>query len=169
MVLFDVNWARLGPDTPDPIEDLQVDFALVELAGGYRLKQPLHVLFGFRYVTMDVELETGGLPLPPPLPSPSIRKQASQDWIDPYVGLRLELPMSEKWTFFGRSDIGGFGVGSDFAWNIAALFQRELTRRTSLIFGAGLLDVDYEDGSGQDLFVYDIRHQGLIMALNFHL
>ena len=75
--------------------------------------------------------------------------------------------MSEKWTFVGRSDIGGFGVGSDFAWNLSVLFQRDLTRRTSLVFGGGVLDVDYEDGAGSEKFAYDVRHQGVILAVNF--
>lgn len=50
---------------------------------------------------------------------------------------------------------------------MALLLQRDLTRRSSLVFGAGLLDIDYEDGSGSKLFAYDVRHQGAIVALNF--
>ncbi len=58
-------------------------------------------------------------------------------------------------------------MGSDLAWNVAVLLERDLSRRTSLFFGAGFLDVDYKEGQGDDLFAYDIQHRGAILAFNF--
>ena len=162
LALFDVNWGKLGPETPPQVEDLDVKFAFVELGGGYLLKEKLYLLFGARYITLDVEAVIGGLPVP----APSFKVGGDEDWIDPYIGLRYEHQFAEKWTVMLRSDVGGFGVGSDLAWNVAAFLERDLSRRTSLMLGAGYLDVDYEDGQGDELFVYDIKHTGLILAFN---
>ena len=161
LILFDVNYAKLGPEPVGPIDDIEIQFAFVELAGGYRLGDRFHLLFGARYITLDVDVELVETPLP------VTRIGGDQDWIDPYIGGRVEVPISEKWSFIGRFDVGGFGVGSDFAWNLAALFEVDVAKRTSLIFGVGVLDVEYEDGSGSDLFAYDVLHQGAIMAANF--
>lgn len=164
LTLFDVNWGKLGPETPPLIEDLEVKFAFVELGGGYLLKEHLYLLLGARYITLDVEAVTGGLPVPVPVPSRLL--QGDQDWIDPYVGLRYDYPFADKWAVILRGDVGGFGVGSDLAWNVALLLERDLSRRTSLLFGAGFLDVDYEDGQGDTLFAYNIQHRGAILAFN---
>jgi hypothetical protein len=163
LALFDVNWGKLGPETPPQVEDLEVEFAFVELGGGYLLKEKLYLLFGARYITLDVEAVIGGLPAP----APSFEAGGDEDWIDPYIGLRYQHPFAQKWSVILRTDVGGFGVGSDLAWNVAALLERDLSRRTSLILGAGYLDVDYEDGQGDELFVYDIKHTGLLLAFNF--
>ncbi len=162
MVLFDVNWGKLGPDTPQLIEDLDVKFAFVEVGAGYLLNEKLYLLFGARYITLDVEAVIGGLPEP----VPSFKVGGDEDWIDPYVGLRYKHPFAEKWSVTLRADVGGFGVGSDLAWNVAALLERDLSRRTSLVLGGGVLDVDYEEGSGDERFAYDIQHRGMILALN---
>ncbi len=163
MIVFDVNYAKLGPEAVGPVDDIEVKFGFVELGGGYRLGDRFHLLFGARYIALDVDVELVETSLP------VTRIAGDQGWIDPYIGGRFEVPIGERWSFIGRLDVGGFGVGSDFAWNVAALFEVDVAQRASLIFGFGVLDVDYEDGSGRDLFAYDIRHQGAIVALNFKL
>ncbi len=42
------------------------------------------------------------------------------DWVDPFIGLRLRGQFAPRWEYTLRGDIGGFGVGSDFAWQAAA-------------------------------------------------
>lgn len=41
------------------------------------------------------------------------------DWADPLIGLRWEVPVLDCASLEMRSDIGGFGAGSDLSWNIA--------------------------------------------------
>jgi hypothetical protein len=45
---------------------------------------------------------------------------ADVNWIDPIIGLRAQYHLTEKWYLAGKSDIGGFGVGSDFTWTAQA-------------------------------------------------
>ncbi len=88
---------------------------------------------------------------------------ASRDanWIDPLVGLRLELPMGEsKWRFTLRGDIGGFGVGSDLTWQALTRLTRQNTDRFGWYVGYRALGYDYEEGKGRNYQHYDLRQYG---------
>ena len=78
------------------------------------------------------------------------------DWWDPFIGGILTLPLGERWNFQLHADIGGFGVGSDLAWQIEMLFNWFLSPRTSLMMGYRAISIDYDD----DGFVYDVVSQG---------
>ena len=43
-----------------------------------------------------------------------------------------------------------------------------LSERTSLIAGYRLLDIDYDDGTGADRFLYDVQTSGPNAGLVFH-
>jgi hypothetical protein len=92
----------------------------------------------------------------------------SHDWVDPFVGGRLEVGLTESVDFALRGDVGGFGVGSDFTWNTQAL----LGYRFSL-FGANAeawggyraLGQDYDEGSGRTDFEWDVILHGPIIGM----
>ena len=67
--------------------------------------------------------------------------------------------------FMARGDIG-FG-GSEQPWNLAGLFNYQPWKHVSLLFGYRYKDVDYEDGSGADLFKYDVSMYGPLLGVNF--
>jgi opacity protein-like surface antigen len=121
----------------------------------------LDLLGGARYTDLEGEVDIEG----PFGINPSF--DASEDWIDPIVGGRITLDLTDKLALRVRGDIGGFdiGSGSDLAWNIMAGFGYTLSERTTLWLGYRHLDVDYDDGSGSDLFEYDISMSGPIAGL----
>ena len=43
-------------------------------------------------------------------------KSISETWVDPIIIGRVKFPAGKKWLFQLRADVGGFGIGSDFAW-----------------------------------------------------
>jgi hypothetical protein len=51
-----------------------------------------------------------------------------------------------------RGDIGGFGVGSEFSWNLLGAYGWQIAARNGVtyagIVGYRLLSVDYQKGSG---------------------
>jgi len=57
-------------------------------------------------------------------------------------------------------DIGGFGVGSDFAWQGLVTFRWQLTERTGALAAYRYMDVDYESGNGSNRFEYDMAFSG---------
>jgi len=68
------------------------------------------LLAGGRYMSLDQTLEFSNI----------ADVQETKQWIDPIIGVRMMVDLTEKLAVTLRGDIGGFGVGSDFAWNVAS-------------------------------------------------
>lgn len=132
------------------------DETTFELAGFYSLTNRLEAYGGLRYWDLSGSVVlTLGEPL-----AQTITADGSEDWIDPLVGLRFKTPLGEHWEFVARGDIGGFGIGSDFAWHTTLYAAWHPTTHTKLILGYRYLDVDYESGSGSDRFLWDVGQGG---------
>jgi hypothetical protein len=87
---------------------------------------------------------------------------AKEDWLDPIVGVRAQWNINEKWFLAGRSDIGGFSVGSDFVWTVQATVGYNFTRSVSAELGYRYMHTDYTN----DAFVYDVANGGIYTSLN---
>ena len=121
----------------------------------------LEVLAGGRYTAMDVELDIS-------TPGPSTVVDKRQDWVDPIVGGRVFLDLTDDLSLVFRGDIGGFGVGSDFTWNVAGLLFYDFDlfgRDASVVAGYRVLDQDFEDGSGANKFAYDMTTHGPVLGM----
>ena len=162
--LTNVEYLNLGGQqtTPGPLPlTMNVDFTqvMVELAGIYRInlnENALDLIYGGRYYGLDTEIDIVGVP-------PRVDKD--KDWVDAMLGARYIWTITDKWNFKARADIG-FG-GSELAWNLAGLFNYQPWKHVSLLFGYRYMDIDYEDGSGADLFKYDVSMHGPLLGLNF--
>ena len=81
---------------------VKTDTYVVELAGLMRLNDELQLLGGVRYLDVSLDLEfTGSF-------GGSIEAGGSQNWVDPFVGLRARTPLSDRWVLNARADVGGF-------------------------------------------------------------
>jgi hypothetical protein len=112
----------------------------------------LEVVFGMRYVTLESTVQL----------TPSLIGDANEGWLDPLVGVRYERAFNDRWSMNLRGDIGGFGVSSDLATNVAATVGYRLTQATTLRFGYRLLQMDF-DGDG---FVLDAILQGYTIGVS---
>ena len=152
--------------------EVEVTEWLIELGGLYEAAKwtidkdravYLDVLGGGRY--WDIETE---ITLSNPALDRSFNVSGSEDWIDPFVGLRLRADLGKNFLLALRGDLGGFGVGSDFSWNASVVLGYKFTRLISAYVGYRALSVDYEDGSGDDRFVFDVIMHGPMIGLGFH-
>jgi hypothetical protein len=160
---FEPNYFELGTreDTPNGTLRTKTKIWLIEGFGTYRWGDSgryTDFLFGARYVSLDQGIE---LPAQPEV-------EGKQDWVDPFLGVRFGGEISESWWGHLRADIGGFSVGSDFAWQATLMFGWRFHDRASLIMGYRHLDMDYEDGSGSDLFRFDAYMTGPLLGFNLH-
>ena len=89
------------------------------------------------------------------------RISRTDDWWDPFIGLRGQVSLSEKCYFSAKGDIGGFGVGSDFAWQAEAVFGVSLTPRHYAELGYRALSMDYD----KDGLIVDTVTHGAIVTL----
>jgi opacity protein-like surface antigen len=75
--------------------------------------------------------------------------------------VRVQHPIAERWTLTGYADIGGFGVGSDFTWQLAAGIDYVFSKVFVGKFGYRYMAVDYD----KDGFRYDMANSGLYLGV----
>lgn len=84
-------------------------------------------------------------------------------WVDPVLGLRAFLPVTDRLSVQAQADIGGFGAGSDLTWSALATVNYVFSERLSASVGYKVLDVDY-DHKG---YVYDTRLSGPVLGMTY--
>jgi hypothetical protein len=97
---------------------------------------------------------------------------STSEWVDPFVGGRFSVPLVGDLDVVFRGDIGGFGAGSELAWNLIGGFQYRLAwapfgARTSVAAIYKALDFEYQSGSGPDAVVTDLNERGPALGLVF--
>ena len=91
-----------------------------------------------------------------------------EDWVDLIIGARWINPVSERWSFLLKGDIGG--GGADFTWGGDVGFRWRFGKSTELDLRYKALAVDYETGTpGQPgYFQYDTITHGPVIGLVFN-
>jgi hypothetical protein len=113
---------------------------------------------GGRYSDLEVDLDTRG----------ALSVKDSQSWVDPMIGLRGTFQLSEHVLVIVGGDVGGFGVGSDFAWSALGLLGYQWTGLGldwAILAGYRALGQDYSTGSGRQRFQWDTVMRGPIVGL----
>ena len=133
----DAIWMALGTT----VRETNVDFNQGAFAfyGLRRLGSAADVTLGMRVNTLQGKLEFKALAV-----------EVSQDktWVDPLVGLTLRTPGKHRVQARVYTEIGGFGVGSDFTWQIFPTVGYKFSDRFSLEVGYRWLDLDYDGETG---------------------
>ena len=89
-----------------------------------------------------------------------------QTWVDPIGGLLLRSPAEHRLQVKAYAEIGGFGAGSDLTWQFFPTVGFKFNDRVSMEVGYRWLDLDYEDGEGNQRFAYDVLTQGPVAGLS---
>lgn len=141
--------------------DIDIDQLALEVNAGYEVIERLTLFGGLRYNDLSAEVRARG-----PLGN-VVGAEGDESWIDPLVGAHYTIPITETWSATLRGDIGGFGVGSDFAWQGVATFRWQITPRVGTALAYRYMAMDYEDGSGRSRFKYDMSMSGPALGLVF--
>jgi hypothetical protein len=161
----DAIWMSLGANgtSPGPLaitgsaDMKQGAFAFYGLR---RLASFADLMFGARVNTLQANLRFNG-------PGQS-SADASKTWVDPIVGLQLRTPANgSRWHAQVYTEIGGFGLGSDFTWQVFPTFGVNLAKWASIEVGYRWLDIDYKTGGDTTLFKWDVLTQGPVMGVAF--
>jgi opacity protein-like surface antigen len=113
------------------------------------------VLAGGRYWYMHGDLDTS-------IPYSS---STTNQFLDPMIGARVTVDLTDTLSFRLKGDIGGFGVGSDFTWNALAGFGYQFTKGVTALLGYRYLYMDYKTGTSSAR--YHITMQGPIGGVMF--
>jgi cell division septum initiation protein DivIVA len=87
----------------------------------------------------------------------------SVDWLDPIVGLRARLNLSDQFFLKLYGDIGGFGAGSELAWQYYAGLCWQVSTNGALEAGWRQNYNDYSNGS----FLYRASMYGPYLAYSY--
>ncbi len=152
-VSLDALYMDLGKDG----ERLPTKYAghqgAVELAAYRQVAPWAEVLAGGRVNFMGGGVEVSGTSY-----------DQDKTWFDPIVGVRLRASTAGRWDFSLRGDIGGFGVGSEFAWQIHPLVEFRASRGVGITAAYRAMDMDYASDDG---FVWDVTTFGPELGVTF--
>lgn len=103
-------------------------------------------------------LESGLFVAPGEVILPGIDVKKKETWLDPLIAARFTIPMESKWRLGIQGDIGGFGIGSDFAWQVFPFVGYRFSRVFELAGGYRAIGMNYETGEQgtADYFLYDM-------------
>ena len=88
----------------------------------------------------------------------------TESWIDPVIGISGTSFLGDSRFYFnGAAGIGGFGLGSDFFFDISANMGYQWNKAIGTVIGYRLFDVDYN----KDDFLYDVRQDGWLVGLTW--
>ena len=116
---------------------------------------PIDLVGGVRtnYLKLDLDLSASAL-------APQGRTIVRQrDWVDGFVGARVQYPIAAQWALVGYADLGG--GGSDFTWQAIGGINYAISPTTIAKFGYRYLKVDYH----RDDFLYNMGTGGLYAGI----
>lgn len=166
----DVIYMKLGDDVVserDIVEgSLEAKQFAWELSGFRTLLPWLDVGLGGRINSLTTEVE---VTINTPQGNIFRDKKINETWVDPIIIARVKNPAGEKLLYQFRADIGGFGIGSDLAWQIQANVGYRFSKLFQLSGGYRIISMDYNKGDGEDRFLYDVNTSGPVLRLGFNL
>ncbi len=108
---------------------------------------PFAIFGGARYLSIDTSIrDRSGLGL-------SASKDI--DMVDPILGGRMTLPVNDRAGFVVTGDVGGFGAGTDFTWEVIATVYTKITDSIVGAVGYRAMNFDHDDdGVEMDLTMH---------------
>ena len=164
-ITSDLLYMKLGQDvTPGTIitgGEITMKQYAWEVAGLKRITPWLEGGLGGRLVSLytGLDIETINEPRD---------GSASKTWFDPIILVRSQGAIKGKWLLQFRGDIGGFGVGSDFSWQIQANAGYRFSKLFQTTIGYRYIGINYDKGEGLERFRYDISTYGPVLRLGFN-
>jgi hypothetical protein len=146
---LDVLWIRLEDDKALPFPRLgaisanmkATEFLLTPKIG-FRVineeKIKVDALAGFRYWYLGENLKFNPSLL-------GLNFSGSQNFVDPVLGGRIQVPLSPKISVNVLGDVGGWGTGSQLEYQVAGLLGYKIKPRVTLQLGYRYLNVDYRN------------------------
>ena len=152
----DALYMDLGQDGLTPIlgRDAEADMKQLEIQTNIlrRVAAWAEVGLGVRLSSIESGLKVA----PGEIALPGADVTVKNTWLDPVIAARFIIPMESKWRLGIQGDIGGFGISSDFAWQVLPFVGYRFSQVFELAAGYRAFGMKYETGSGDDYFLYDM-------------
>lgn len=185
-LISDTVFANLGSDGETTDGRLKIDAEakmwIQSFGGAYRIGTwkltefesagPLSVSVdpyaGARYTYLNAEVK-GRLDLPDFGIRARRTAETSESWVDPFIGLRTNWTLGDRWSLLLGGDVGGISTSEQYsaeAYGLAG-YKFGLAGSTTAQLRAGyrVLKQKYEDGDGPSAFAWDMTIHGPVVGL----
>ena len=140
--------------------DIETSITLTDATVGYMpWAERFYILAGGRYYRMNVDAKIKEN-------DQMTHRERSKGWFDLFVGARYEAQISNRVSLLLRGDVGGFGLGSDLSWNTSVITRWSISNFAPEL-GYRVWGVDYNSGSGDSRFEWDVVTQGVSLGMTF--
>jgi hypothetical protein len=144
-ILGEFNYLDLGEDATGPagLTSAEIDLkgVLAALSVGYAVHEDersrVEGFAGARLWSLETTVDFANLPA----------ASASETWVDPIIGARATFAVTERISVQALGDIGGFGVGSEFQWELMGRIGYAFTDMITAAAGWRHLSVDVDRGN----------------------
>ena len=153
----DVVYVELSATAERPPANVDFDQTALAFYGARSLGSAVEARFGLRINRLEGQLDFTH--------SVGVVTKEAEWWVDPIVGLLVRSPDGRRAQFRLYTEIGGFGAGSEVAWQVFPNAGIRLTERLGFEFGYRALGTDYESGEEGDHFVWDTVMHGPAVGL----
>jgi len=160
-LVFDGTYMNLEASREGRIDTIGGHQGAYSVTALVRIQKHAEAYAGIRVNDLGVRLSGTG-----PLGNPR-EASRSESWVDPIVGMRVNLPLSGTTDFTMLADVGGFGIASDIAIQAWPTIGFRLSDSIRAKVGYRLVYTQYESGEGQDRFEYDVLTYGPTVGVKF--
>ncbi len=138
-----------------------------ETASNFYPRLSLDPILGIRTNILRQEVEVDEIRIGPQTIDLDREFDFSRTTVEPLLGARLQLALSERWSFEARGDVSGFNLNAerDTTWNLLAGTQYNFSSSAGLQLAYGFSGFTFEDGEGVRRAEVDLEQHGL--WLNF--
>jgi hypothetical protein len=157
-VALDGIYMNLGQTATTPLGkvDAGVEQGALMTAGYRRVRPWAEVMVGGQLNILSASLDGS-----------SVNRSNTQVWFDPLVGGRLTAKELGRWRLSLQGHVGGFGVGSTFAWQLLPSAAWRASRNVEVSLAYRAMGLDYTTGSGTRKFRYDVTTFGPQIGVGF--
>ena len=100
--------------------------------------------------------------------SETLSGSKSRTFFDPIIIVRASTTLNDKWLFQARGDVGGFGVGSDFTWQVQGTVGYRFNELFQMGIGYRILGINYDDGEYEERVIFDVDEFGPEIRFGFN-
>ena len=144
-------------------------FTALDAMGSFRYWNSGRRPFAQRYRYCDSESSRLGLVLQRS-GSRAIAKSGTLEWVDPVVGGRVRHEIAPGKELSLEGDVGGFGAGSQFSWQVVAAYGYDTMcfgMPLHAVIGYRALSVDFSDGGPHGKNGLDFVEHGPLLGATF--
>ncbi len=176
-VYFDGQHVQTSQDERVFAHEIGIDIKTTTLAAGaffkaYEVELGGQTVFGKpRTISFEPTVGVRWTELKADVSAFGVSSTKSSDWADPFIGLRMNADLTDRWNLFAEADVGGFDVGSKVSVNAQAYLGYRIEmfgKPTILRAGYRLLYQDYEndDFTGANKFRWDVSQHGPVVGFS---